>query len=77
MFRINSDNGQIGSFWWVNADPRLVLVPGTDRKFCVLGACGVGGSPVIKLDFPEGITPEVEQFFQSVYQDYLEIEADA
>ena len=48
MISIDSDQGRIGQFWWINSDPSnihtvdLPIAANVDVKLVLWGTCGIG-----------------------------------
>jgi hypothetical protein len=48
MININSDQGRIGEFWWINSDPSTIhkmdvpIAVNPQIKFVLWGTCGIG-----------------------------------
>ena len=48
MISIDTDQGRIGQFWWINSDPSnihtvdLPIAANVDVKLVLWGTCGIG-----------------------------------
>ena len=63
MIKISSQDGRIGEFWWINAQPSNPVVakdwfPGIQLNLILWGGCGFGRD--LKMTFEPLPTTEVE-----------------
>ena len=59
MINIYSNQGRIGEFWWINAQPSTVvdgrdIIPGLRYKFILWGTCGIGRDIRIAMEPIDG-----------------------
>ena len=55
MINIDSNQGRIGEFWWINANPSTVVdaresFPGLRLKLILWGTCGIGRNIRIAME---------------------------